>query len=61
MDVYTAKIQSNGSIDKVKSRIMVRGDLLNKETVGDTWSPTSSMRTLKYFLADAAKYKTRVH
>ena len=29
--------------------------------VGDTWSPTASMRTLKYFLADAAKYKERVH
>ena len=29
--------------------------------VGDTWSPIASMRTLKYFLADAAKHKTRVH
>ena len=29
--------------------------------VGDTWSPTSIMRTLKYFLADAAKHKARVH
>ena len=29
--------------------------------VGDTWSPTASMRTLKYCLADAAKHKTRVH
>ena len=29
--------------------------------VGDTWSPTASMRTLKYFLADAAKHETRVH
>ena len=29
--------------------------------VGDTWSPTASMRTLKYFLADGAKYKARVH
>ena len=29
--------------------------------VGDTWSPTASMRTLKYFLAYAAKYKARVH
>ena len=28
--------------------------------VGDTWSPTASMRTLKYFLADAAKHKARV-
>ena len=29
--------------------------------VGDTWSPTASMRTFKYFLADAAKHKSRVH
>ena len=27
MDVYKAKIQSDGSIDKIKLRIMVRGDL----------------------------------
>ena len=40
---------------------MVRGDLQNKEMVVDTWSPTASMRTLKYFLADAAKHKARVH
>ena len=40
---------------------MVRGDLQNKEMVGDTWLPTASMRTLKYFLADAAKHKARVH
>ena len=29
--------------------------------VGDTWSPTAFMRTLKYFLADVAKHKTREH
>ena len=29
--------------------------------VWDTWSPTASMRTLKYLLADAAKHKARVH
>ena len=28
---------------------------------GDTWSPTASMRTLKYFLADSEKNKARVH
>ena len=28
--------------------------------VGDTCSPTASMRTLKYFLADATKHKARV-
>ena len=55
------KIQSDGILDKLKLRTVVRGDLQNKELVGDTWSPTSSMRTLKYFLADAAKHKARVH
>ena len=61
MDVYKAKIQSDGSLDKLKLRIVVRGDLQNKEVVGDTWSPTASMRTLGYFLANASKHKSRVH
>ena len=61
MDVYKAKIQSDGSLDKMKLRIVVIGDLQNKKMVGENWSPTSSMRTLKYFLADAAKHKARVH
>ena len=61
MDVYKAKIQSDGSLYKLKLRIVVKGDLKNKEMVGDTWSPTASMRTLKYFLADTAKHKARVH
>ena len=42
-------------------KILVRRDLQNKELVGDTWSPTASMRTLKYLLADALNHKTRVH
>ena len=61
MDVYKAKIQFDGSIDKLKLRIAVIEDLQNKELVGDTWSPTASMRTLKYFLADATKHKARFH
>ena len=61
MDVYKANIQSDGSLDKLKLRIVGRGYFQNKEMVGDTWSPTSSMRTLKYFLADASKHKARVH
>ena len=61
MDVYKAKIQSDGSLDKIKLRIVVKGDLQNKEMVGDTWSPIDSMRTLKYSLADAAKHKAIVH
>ena len=61
MDVYKARIQSDRSLDKLKLRIVVRGDLQNKEMVGDTWSPTASRRNLKYFLADSAKHKARVH
>ena len=37
IDVLKAKIQSDGSIDKLKSRIVLIGDLQNKELVGDTW------------------------
>ena len=60
MNVYKAKSQSDGSQDKLKLRIVVRGDLQNKDLIGDTWSPTASMRALKCFLADAAKHKARV-
>ena len=61
MDVYKSKIQSGGSLDKLKLRIVVRGYLKNKELVGDTWSPTDSMSTLKYFLADAFNHKAIVY
>ena len=36
MDVYKAKIQTNGSLDKLKLRIVVRGDVQNKELAGYT-------------------------
>ena len=39
MDVNKAKIQSGGSLDNLKLRIVVRGNLKNKELVGYTWSP----------------------
>ena len=61
MDMQKSKIQSYGSLDKLKPIIIVRGDLKNKDTIGDTWYPKESMSTLKYFLADYYKYKTRVH
>ena len=48
MDGYKAKIQSDGSFNKLKLRIVVRRYLQNKQLFGDTWSPTASMRTSKY-------------
>ena len=61
IDVYKAKIQSDGSLDKLRLRIVVKEDLQNKEMVGDTWSLTAFIWKLKYFLADTAKHKARVH
>ena len=61
IDVYKARIQSDVSLDELKSIIVARGDLQNKELVGDNWSSTAYMRMLKYFLGDAAKHKARVN
>ena len=61
MDAYIDNIQYDGSLDKLKLIIVVRVDPQNKELVGDTWSPTAFIRTLKYFLADATKHKPIVH
>ena len=61
MDVYKSKIWSDGSLDKLKLRILVRGDLQNKELVGYSWSPTAYMSNLKYLLEDAVNNKSRVH
>ena len=36
IDIYKANIQSDGSLDMLKLRIAVRGDMQNKELVGDT-------------------------
>ncbi len=54
METYRIKLQSDGTLDKLKTRIVVRGDLQNKEITEDKWSPTASMRAMKMFLAHAA-------
>ena len=33
----------------------------NRVFVGDNWSLTASMRTLKFYLSDDVKHKARVH
>ena len=61
MDVYKLRIKSDGSLEKLKSRIVVIEDFQNKEIIGDTWSPTASTRTLNYFLEDDSKNKSIAH
>ena len=41
--------------------LMIVSTGIQMKMVGDTWSPTSSMRNLKYFLSDAEKHKAIVH
>jgi hypothetical protein len=42
MEIFKVKIKSNGSLDKLKTRIVVRGDLQGNSTTEDKWSPTAS-------------------
>ena len=60
MYFYKANIQSDVNPEKLKLRIVVRGDLQNKEIIGYTWNPKASMRYLKYFLAGSSKHKAIV-
>ena len=61
MDVYKAKVLSDGSLENIKLGILARGDQQNKRPVGNNWSPTASLSNLKYFLTDAFKHKARAH
>ena len=59
--MYKAKVKSDGILDKLKLKILVRGDIQNKELIRDTWSQTASMKTMKYFLAESTKHKEIFH
>ena len=60
MDDNRVKILENGTLDKLKTRLVVRGDIQRAFINEVTWSPTASHRSLKLFLALATKYKCRV-
>ena len=60
MDVYKTNIKYDGCLDKLKLRIVVGGNLHNTEIIGDNQDPTESIITLKYFVTDASKHKSRV-
>jgi hypothetical protein len=60
MEIFKVKILSDGSLDKLKTRIVVRGDLQSKTLSEDKWSPTASFQALKMFLAHASRIKAQV-
>ncbi len=56
MEIFKVKIQSDGTLDK----LVVRGDLQDKNISEDRWSPTASFRSLKMLLAYASHLKVQV-
>ena len=59
--VYKTKLRSDGLVDKLKTRIAIRGDLDQGATDEDNAAPLASFRLLKIFLCIAAQRKRRVH
>lgn len=55
MDVYRCKYDLHGLLDKLKTRIVFRGDLYDPKEPLDTWNPHASFLALKLFLAACAK------
>jgi hypothetical protein len=60
METIKVKVKSDGSLDKLKCRLVVRRDLQDKNITEDKWSPTASFCSLKMFLAHASRIKARV-
>ena len=56
MDIYKCKLDQNGLIEKLKCRIVFRGDLYQPSTPEDSWNPFASYMALRVFLALCAKY-----
>ena len=57
MDIYKCKLDQNGMIDKLKCRMVFRGDLYDPVLPEDSWNPFASHLALRFFLALCAKYK----
>ena len=59
---HRVKLTSDGLVEKLKTRIALRGDLMRENLfVPDTWCPIAGFRALKIFLAYAAECKQRVY
>ena len=48
---FRVKLQSNGKVEKLKTRICLRGDKQQELTDWDTWCPIAGFRELRKFFA----------
>jgi hypothetical protein len=56
------KLTADGQVEKLKTRIALRGDMMRDDTfIHNTWCPIAGFRALKIFLAFAAECRQRVH
>ncbi|KAG7340238.1 reverse transcriptase RNA-dependent DNA polymerase [Nitzschia inconspicua] len=59
---FRVKLTKEGLIEKLKSRIALRGDLMRDNVeIPDTWCPIAGFRAFKMFLAMAAHYRKRIY
>lgn len=55
MDVYKCKLDKDGFIDKLKCRVVFRGDLYRPHATLDSWNPHADWTSLRIFLAVCAR------
>jgi Reverse transcriptase (RNA-dependent DNA polymerase) len=56
MEVFKTKLDKDGLVDKLKARIVFRGDLYHPMTDMDSWNPHTSWVALMIYLAICARY-----
>ena len=61
MFIFKAKITNKGYLDKLKARLVARGDLQTKHIDDDVWALCIFARTFKTFLCFAVKHNRAVH
>ena len=54
MDVHRCKLDQQGLLDKLKTRVVFRGNLYDPKDAQDPWNPHADFLALKIFLADSA-------
>ena len=55
-EVFKCKLDQHGNVDKLKARIVFRGDLYTPTTDIDSWNPHATWPSLELYLAMCAKF-----
>ena len=58
---FRTKIKSDGTVEKLKARVCLRGDQQAELTDFDTWCAIANFKDLRFFLAFAAYYECRIY